>query len=159
MKRIINTLVLLVGICFLIALGIWFLSRKTEANPARVTPQKQSAVATKPATVVFDADGDGLPDWEEALWSTNPKKPDTDGDGTPDGEEVAVHRNPRKAGPSDSLETPLAVSPLENLDSRRLGVPESARAGVVSYSREEKQPPPYQNTAPPLVRGITTTYD
>ncbi len=24
---------------------------------------------------------------------------------------------------------------------------------------KEKQPPPYQNTAPPLVRGITTTYD
>lgn len=31
-----------------------------------------------------DTDGDGLPDWEEEIWGTNPKKVDTDGDGISD---------------------------------------------------------------------------
>ncbi|MDP3784531.1 MAG: hypothetical protein Q8R12_00395 [bacterium] len=37
-----------------------------------------------------DADQDGLKDWEEVLWRTDPNNPDTDGDGTPDGEEVRL---------------------------------------------------------------------
>jgi len=41
-----------------------------------------------------DTDKDGLPDWEEVLWKTDPKKSDTDGDGTPDGEEITLGRNP-----------------------------------------------------------------
>ena len=49
-----------------------------------------------------DTDKDGLSDWEEALWKTDPKNPDTDGDGTPDGEEITLGRNPlvpNTAGP------------------------------------------------------------
>lgn len=42
----------------------------------------------------IDTDNDGLPDWEEALWKTDPKNPDTDGDGTPDGAEIDAGRNP-----------------------------------------------------------------
>ena len=36
-----------------------------------------------------DTDGDGVPDWEERLWGTDPLKKDTDENGTPDGEEIA----------------------------------------------------------------------
>jgi hypothetical protein len=35
-----------------------------------------------------DTDGDGLKDWEEALWGTDPRKPDTDGNGVQDGEQI-----------------------------------------------------------------------
>lgn len=48
-----------------------------------------------------DSDGDGLKDWEEAIWRTDIANPDTDGDGTPDGEEVEKNRDPRIAGPND----------------------------------------------------------
>ena len=48
-----------------------------------------------------DSDHDGLKDWEEELWGTDPNNPDTDGDGTPDGEEVKLGRNPAIAGPND----------------------------------------------------------
>jgi hypothetical protein len=34
--------------------------------------------------VDIDTDGDGLPDWEESIWGTNPKKTDTDDDGISD---------------------------------------------------------------------------
>jgi len=48
-----------------------------------------------------DSDKDGLRDWEEALWSTDPDNPDTDGDGTKDGEEVDQNRDPLTPGPDD----------------------------------------------------------
>lgn len=35
-----------------------------------------------------DEDGDGLSNWEEFLYGTDPLNPDTDGDGVPDGQEV-----------------------------------------------------------------------
>src|SRR5574343_1049151 len=31
-----------------------------------------------------DQDSDGVPDWEESIWGTDPKKPDTDNDGISD---------------------------------------------------------------------------
>lgn len=68
---------------------------------------KKSAAEVKPTIVLQntyeskDSDSDGLSDWEEVLWKTDPKKKDSDGDGTNDGEEVALSRDPLKKGPSD----------------------------------------------------------
>ena len=39
-----------------------------------------------------DSDNDGVYDWEEALFGTDPHNPDTDGDGISDSEEIAVTR-------------------------------------------------------------------
>lgn len=50
-----------------------------------------------------DTDGDGLKNWEENLWGTDPNNPDTDGDGTSDGKEVFEGRNPLVAGPNDLI--------------------------------------------------------
>ena len=50
-----------------------------------------------------DSDNDGLPDWQEALYGTDPHNPDTDGDGTSDGKEVTLERNPLVKGPKDFL--------------------------------------------------------
>lgn len=50
-----------------------------------------------------DSDKDGLDDWEEKIWRTDPFNPDTDGDGTPDGEEVDNKRNPRSPLDNDRL--------------------------------------------------------
>ncbi len=44
-----------------------------------------------------DDDNDGLKNYEEELWGTDPQNPDTDGDGTEDGAEVANQRDPLKA--------------------------------------------------------------
>lgn len=50
-----------------------------------------------------DTDNDGLRDWEEILWKTDPNNPDTDGDGTTDGDEISEKRNPLIKGPDDEL--------------------------------------------------------
>jgi hypothetical protein len=51
----------------------------------------------------IDNDQDGLPDWEEALYGTNPRNSDTDSDGTTDGQEVLLGRNPLVKGPKDFI--------------------------------------------------------
>jgi hypothetical protein len=47
-----------------------------------------------------DSDGNGLDDWEEALWKSRygqvPGKTDLDGDGLPDAQEFTGGRNPEK---------------------------------------------------------------
>ena len=69
-------------------------------------------------TLTVDSDNDGLQDWEEALWKTDPKNPDTDGDGTLDGNEVNLNRNPLKTGPDDK--NPSSPS-FENLNKNEGG--------------------------------------
>lgn len=52
-----------------------------------------------------DSDNDGLVDWLEEFYKSDPKNSDTDGDGTSDGEEVEKDRDPSVAGPNDPLIT------------------------------------------------------
>lgn len=49
----------------------------------------------------IDTDNDGLKDWEEELYKTDPYNPDTDGDGYLDGEEVNSGHNPLIKAPND----------------------------------------------------------
>lgn len=63
---------------------------------------QKSLVSAKNKT---DSDSDGLEDWEEAVYKTDPNNPDTDGDGYKDGEEIASGHDPLKQGPNDFLTT------------------------------------------------------
>ncbi len=61
------------------------------------------------AALEKDADQDGLKDWEESVYTTDPQNPDTDGDGIFDGEEVRQGRDPKKKGPDDILVPPAEL--------------------------------------------------
>ena len=63
------------------------------------------ATTTNSALLAKDGDSDGLKDWEEQLWKTDPYNPDTDGDGTGDGQEIKLGRNPVLAGPNDKFDS------------------------------------------------------
>ena len=96
---------LVVAIAALIVLGAWFLvSYKSNSNNNNNSPGKFSYISSLFKSNDKDSDNDGLMDWEEALWKTDPKNPDTDGDGTLDGQEVSQGRDPLKPGPDDKLE-------------------------------------------------------
>ncbi|MFQ5662084.1 MAG: hypothetical protein ACE5F2_02430 [Candidatus Paceibacteria bacterium] len=56
-----------------------------------------------------DTDNDGLKDWEEELWNTDPNNPDTDEDGTKDGDEVDAGRNPNLTGPDDEYQEDVFI--------------------------------------------------
>lgn len=77
-----------------------------------------------------DNDGDGLKDWEEALWGTDAKNPDTDGDGTQDGEEIRADRNPLVVGPDDIL-VRANISPESSLN-QKLGVTDNNLTDILS---------------------------
>lgn len=58
-------------------------------TPIRVEPVSASPTNDIAESVAeTDSDGDGLFDWEEELWGTDPRKVDTDGDGVLDGDQV-----------------------------------------------------------------------
>jgi len=70
----------------------------------------------------LDSDGDNLPDWQETLYGTDPKKDDTDNDGTRDEEEMILNRDPLKpntalAGqePNDKI-SPEIIAKEENME-------------------------------------------
>lgn len=70
----------------------------------------QEKVTIESKLTEIDSDNDGLKDWEESLWGTDPQKKDTDEDGTTDGKEISSNRDPLLKGPKDSLEIKTATS-------------------------------------------------
>lgn len=68
-----------------------------------------------------DTDNDGLKDWEEELYKTDPNNPDTDGDGYPDGEEINSGHNPLIKAPGDKqMFYPLPLGDRYNLTKKIL---------------------------------------
>jgi hypothetical protein len=69
----------------------------------------------------LDSDNDGLEDWEEDLYKTDPNNPDTDGDGHLDGEEINSGHNPLIRGPNDKLVFyPLPLGDIYNITKKVL---------------------------------------
>ena len=68
--------------------GAFLLNTSTSVNFAEQAVASPSS-ALQAQIIEKDSDGDGLLDWEETLWGTNPFVIDTEGDGILDGEYVA----------------------------------------------------------------------
>jgi hypothetical protein len=95
------------GIVPLIAMAVGGIFYSKFYTPQRTPPVITQKQLTPPkiaqALTEKDSDNDGLRDWEESLWGSDPNNADTDGDGSTDGEEVATNRDPLVAGPDDIL--------------------------------------------------------
>lgn len=159
MQKSIGTVILettcAVGVLALLAAAVWMFS--PEGRQRQETARSNGSATSTERRFInaqFDADNDGLPDFEEALWGTDPRNADTDGDGTSDGEEVALRRNPKKAGPEDLLDVPIVIERTEktvaaqnahaawNIQSdplSALGASQSAKS-VSSQITEPKKP-------------------
>ncbi len=139
---LIRELLLACGALVLVAVGVWLFSSTVGQPPVSVPssslPYDRKTISPSQSELL-DTDKDGLPDFEEKLWRTNPTSADTDGDGTSDGEEVSKNRNPNRAGPGDTLATPLTVveqpSTLKETDTHKRVTP--AEAGVQSFTVPE----------------------
>ena len=103
----------ILGSLLFVAVLIWGTGQLRESNLTKSNFQNQPAVivannneqALLEKVNSTDSDNDGLKDWEEALWKTDPNNRDTDQDGKSDGDEVKSGRDPKKKGPNDQLET------------------------------------------------------
>jgi len=99
-KYIKITLYLLIIV--LIIYGGWYLFQKKDSEDVYVS--NTITLDELRAEPEKDTDGDGLKDWEEVLWKTDPEKADTDGDGTNDFAEIQENRDPTIKGPADVLQ-------------------------------------------------------
>ena len=99
-------LVLLIAPIFL----FFFSAQKPELPITKTDDSLRLARTKELAKLNQDSDEDGLKDWEEQIYGTDPKKADTDGDKTLDGEEIKLNRDPLKPGPKDKLPQPAALS-------------------------------------------------
>ena len=96
----------LIVFILLIFAGWFYFSDYKNKQVQYIAEQEKSPLAVALDTTSkldADSDSDGLKDWEELLWKTDPSKTDTDGDGTNDNEEISLNRNPLKAGPDDKI--------------------------------------------------------
>ena len=90
----------------LIFAGWFYFSDYKNKQIQYIAEQEKSPLAVvleQTSQLDADSDADGLKDWEELLWKTDPNKEDTDGDGINDNEEITLNRNPLKAGPNDKI--------------------------------------------------------
>jgi hypothetical protein len=79
-----GSITIAVAFAVIVITGAWFLSKPGGASLANA----ESTEALLKSYAIQDTDGDGLPDWEESLYGTDPKKADTDGDGVGDAQAV-----------------------------------------------------------------------
>jgi len=137
--------------CIVVAGAIYFAWKKT-AGPGLQTAEQSANSQVLKAIMQqnnsVDTDGDGLQDWEETLWGTDPKNPDTDGDGTNDGDEIKAGRNPlvkntaQQGAPANDFQASSTVSSAlanststDNLTSTDL----FSRAFFTNYMRLKSQ--------------------
>ncbi len=62
-----------------------------------------------------DSDTDGLPDWQESLYGTNPAVADTDGDGVSDGEAARSGLLTTQRFLTDAGQTPVSVNDIPGI--------------------------------------------
>lgn len=77
-------IIALIIICLIVVGGSLYFSSRNTATYTLNSVENQSGKS------VFDKDSDedGIPDWEEVLWGTDPFNPDTDGSGVGDKEKI-----------------------------------------------------------------------
>ncbi|OGZ33560.1 MAG: hypothetical protein A2Y98_01335 [Candidatus Portnoybacteria bacterium RBG_19FT_COMBO_36_7] len=126
-----------------------FLFIKSKSGSASISGQISYLLGSNTNSIAqdknLDSDSDGLPDWQEKIYKTDPKKADTDGDGYMDGEEVASGYDPTKKAPNDALpgtDASKARPMPKNLTkalSQKLG--QAILSGkIASFNKETGQP-------------------
>lgn len=103
----------LIGSIIIIAVVFFiFSNRSSQDRPASTFTQSDGTEVQ-----LRDSDNDGLEDWEESLWNTDPNNPDTDGDGVSDGDEVEQGTHPKIPGPNDAVDQ-RRISAIYNQDAK-----------------------------------------
>jgi hypothetical protein len=81
------------------------------------SPEEPAQLAqrdTTSTTPLVDSDGDGLPDTYEAMYQTDPTRPDTDSDGVSDRAEIEAGTDPTIPGPNDGIKPPTGEEALSS---------------------------------------------
>jgi len=77
---------------------------KTQGTFAEIFKEGKKIFVPVASEPDADPDNDGLKNWEEEVYKTDPRDPDTDKDGYTDGEEILSGYDPLVKAPNDTLE-------------------------------------------------------
>lgn len=113
---------ILISLSILFLIGIVITANNLKEKPAEapLTMNSDGKIVIPKEIQDKDTDGDGLKDWEETLWKTDPKSNDTDGDKTDDLAEIKGNRNPLIANknqtgtPSDAISEVVIAEKKKN---------------------------------------------
>jgi len=93
-SRLVAVAIAVITLVFVIAVSTIYYGRTSSGTNSGTAVQQPLATAATSPVATKDTDTDGLADWEETLWGTDPNNPDTDGDGFRDGDEVHSNHDP-----------------------------------------------------------------
>jgi len=102
-----------------------------------------------------DSDGDGLPDYAELIYSTDPLNPDSNGDGLLDGASVTTGIDPNSNdvdgdGLSNAYEISIGTNPF-SADTDGDGVPDGSDAFPLDPTRSSLPSPNPSDHTPPTI--------
>lgn len=122
---------------FVVIVGGAFFATKIKNN---IKYQNEQVVAdTQSEKLYKDSDSDGLKDWEEELWHTDPYNPDTNGDGISDFDEIRSGINPLGTGTADLLSTStLAAKVNPSIESDLTDTDKFSRELFAKYVSEKQ---------------------
>ncbi|MFH1979088.1 MAG: hypothetical protein ABII97_01740 [Patescibacteria group bacterium] len=135
-KRIfLISFIILLGLS-LFGIGGWFLFvHGDEPEPVfqrAATALLSSEIAER---ALVDTDGDGLRDWEEALWKTDPKRTDTDSDGFSDSEETSQGYDPLNGSSNPDTKVKSSSNPPFTENSVELTKPNNPTNLTEGFAR------------------------
>jgi hypothetical protein len=92
---------ILLGVCAVLGLGYFVFFKDAFSQSAS---NKKSTITLTPEQIIEgDRDEDGVRDWEEVLWGTNPDQKDSNNDGVDDLTEIEARRKKLDSGESSNL--------------------------------------------------------
>lgn len=110
----------------LASVGILIVVKHSSGSAVSFERSADVAMLDRAKAGLEDSDGDGLKDWEESLWGTNPNNPDSDGNGVPDGQEP--HILAKKTG----LPSPVVLADSTTASDDTIDAPASLTE-ILSY--------------------------
>jgi hypothetical protein len=114
-------IVALAIIAVAVVVASWLIKYSGRSSSPQNTLSHASTTAVRAYSNEVDSDADSIPDWEEALWGTDPHNPDTNGDGISDSVEIQKKRDEAQA---QGLSVATEIDPRNNPDWNSLSYTE-----------------------------------
>ncbi len=145
--------IIFIGSVLVVAGVIWagaiLLGKKTKYEKKDVEVVSSDSEANNFYT--NDSDKDGVYDWEESLWGTDPKKKDTDGNGVTDGDEIEDRKKEIQAKNNISGSTDLS----EDLNQTEIFARELFSAASLANQNGGLSPEDLQNFSTSFGKSVS----